>query len=429
MDLSVAMPVAESNIDMLTALYMERLVISFFAPTGEPITGTVSFRGVNLQIADRNPTATLANGTTNSSRTGVSVAVDLFARPTGTQTPMLHIDLTVGGTVFRDILTIPVGEATISHSPQTMMVGVQNTISVQINGASGGGIPGVRVDLVSSSGQSQTQNTNSEGRVAWNVTPGSNVTSYTLNITRLDQFVQTGNRASSEEPRVISVGRDTTPPVLTLTNVGASNIVDVSEPNFTFNITMTDDVALEMLSINQQRIEVSGTSATHNEDVMLSSGDNRFAFQLRDRAGNHSAMREVIVRYTPAPPPPQVQPIVMQIGSSHVTQGGRPLPSPPRAPETINGRTMLPFRYLVETILGGRVDYVEETEMITAFIYGHVMIMWVNRAEYFVDGVRYEMDVPPQETGGHTLVPLRAFQHVLTDLLWDEVNFVVTIIP
>ena len=90
---------------------------------------------------------------------------------------------------------------------------------------------------------------------------------------------------------------------------------------------------------------------------------------------------------------------------------------------------MLPFRYLVQTVLGGTVEYIEATEAINAWINGNVINMVVGRSDMYINGQLIILDQPPVETGGHTLVPVRAFESIVTRIEWNPLSFVVTIYP
>jgi len=113
------------------------------------------------------------------------------------------------------------------------------------------------------------------------------------------------------------------------------------------------------------------------------------------------------------------EPIQMTIGSLVVTQGSVQLPEPSQAPQIMNNRTMLPFRYLVETILGGEVVYESEARSISAKVNGHEVSMVVDQLEIMINGTPHEYGQAPVVVDGSTLVPLRAFQLFVEELGWD----------
>jgi len=122
--------------------------------------------------------------------------------------------------------------------------------------------------------------------------------------------------------------------------------------------------------------------------------------------------------------------ITMTIGSTVVGQGRMLLPPPPVAPQIINGRTMLPLRYVIETILQGDVSYDDETRTITATIGDQVVIMVIDNPEVNFIGVDViDYGQAPVIADDFTLVPLRAFEMFFAELRWDSETSIVTIIP
>ena len=127
---------------------------------------------------------------------------------------------------------------------------------------------------------------------------------------------------------------------------------------------------------------------------------------------------------TPNPPvqPPttsEVQPIIITIDSTVVTQGSTILPSPDVPAQIINDRTMMPFRYLIQTLLGGTVDFDETTYTITAEVNGHYFELTIGDPVIYVDGESIILDQAPVIVDSRTLVPLRAFEKAVTSLGWN----------
>lgn len=75
-------------------------------------------------------------------------------------------------------------------------------------------------------------------------------------------------------------------------------------------------------------------------------------------------------------------------------------------PEIVRGRTMVPFRALAEA-LGGKVAWDPETSTITIFRGRTVLRLTLGSTEAEVDGVRVTLDAPPSVINGRTMVPLR----------------------
>jgi len=123
------------------------------------------------------------------------------------------------------------------------------------------------------------------------------------------------------------------------------------------------------------------------------------------------------------------KPIELVIGSYDVSQFGEMLEKPPVPPMIIGGRTMLPFRYLVETVLGGTVDYEAAQRKITASVNGVEIAMYVGNETMTVNGVEQVLSQAPLIVEDRTLVPLRAFEAVVDELKWDGPTQMVTIYP
>ena len=133
----------------------------------------------------------------------------------------------------------------------------------------------------------------------------------------------------------------------------------------------------------------------------------------------------------PTPPEPQepAAPIVLTIGSTVVSQDGEPLEPSPVAARIINGRTMLPFRYLIQTLLGGSVGWDEATRTVTAQIDGIFFTMTIDKQLITVDGEDIDYGQAPVIVDGYTLVPLRVFEAAVADIQWLPATQEVIIVP
>jgi len=136
----------------------------------------------------------------------------------------------------------------------------------------------------------------------------------------------------------------------------------------------------------------------------------------------------------PAPPAEEVplgerQSITMTIGSTVVGKGRLLLPEPPLAPQIVNGRTMLPFRYLVETVLDGGVTYDNLTGLVDARVGGYTFNMTLGQEDILIDGEAINFGQGPVNIDGTVLLPVRVFEILFEAIRWDAVNQVVTLIP
>ena len=77
-------------------------------------------------------------------------------------------------------------------------------------------------------------------------------------------------------------------------------------------------------------------------------------------------------------------------------------------PQTVNYRTMVPLRAIFEAI-GAKVDWYESTQTVLASgAYGKKVSITLNSNTMYVNGTPVALDAPAFETGGRTLVPVRA---------------------
>ena len=81
-------------------------------------------------------------------------------------------------------------------------------------------------------------------------------------------------------------------------------------------------------------------------------------------------------------------------------------------PQTIEWRTMVPMRVIFEE-LGAEVYWEDSTQTITAYKGSTTIVMQIGNKMLTKDGQQIEMDVPPLEIDGRTLVPVRAISESL----------------
>ena len=121
--------------------------------------------------------------------------------------------------------------------------------------------------------------------------------------------------------------------------------------------------------------------------------------------------------------------IILTINSRIVTRGTTVLEAPPIPAQIINDRTMLPFRYLIQTLLGGTVHWDDATRSITAEVNGVTFFMTIGDNNIVVNGETIVFDQEPVIVDDYTLVPIRVFEQAVQYIGWNEATQTVTIYP
>lgn len=92
-----------------------------------------------------------------------------------------------------------------------------------------------------------------------------------------------------------------------------------------------------------------------------------------------------------------------------------------------NGRTLVPYRALLES-MGAEVSWEQEAEMATAILGSHRVQVTIDKTTAFVNGVIKEMDVPPRIINGRTMIPIRfVLENLQCKVGWDNVSRTVII--
>ena len=81
--------------------------------------------------------------------------------------------------------------------------------------------------------------------------------------------------------------------------------------------------------------------------------------------------------------------------------------NPDVVPQILNGRTMVPIRFIAEA-LGAEVGYNNETREITIKQGENLVSLTVDSDKMYVNGTEFTLDVPAYVENGRTLVPVRA---------------------
>ena len=75
-------------------------------------------------------------------------------------------------------------------------------------------------------------------------------------------------------------------------------------------------------------------------------------------------------------------------------------------PIIVDDRTLVPVRFIAES-LGMDVGYNDSTRTVTLSGNGYIVNMTLDKSEYTINDIPFEMDVPAQVVNDRTLIPLR----------------------
>ena len=96
-------------------------------------------------------------------------------------------------------------------------------------------------------------------------------------------------------------------------------------------------------------------------------------------------------------------------------------------PQTVNDRTMVPLRAIFES-LGATVEWFEETRTVKATLGDKVISLTLDSNLMYVNESTVTLDAPAFETGGRTLVPVRAISEAFGATVgWEEETKTVSI--
>lgn len=216
---------------------------------------------------------------------------------------------------------------------------------------------------------------------------------------------------------------DTVRPVIT--HNAPSIITDGS--TFSLRVTVTDNVMLQQNGVwldgVAQPIAADRTSFTFVKVVDLAVGENVFTVSAVDTSGNMAEAKINILRTAPPTPP---APIVIALGRPNPAIGLDV------APAVVNGRTMVPFRWFGERVLGIAPDHITWNAVTQSVTLTHgitSVVLTMNSVTAGVNGQAVLLDVAPFITEGRTLVPARFLAETFGfNITWDPATNNVTIV-
>ena len=126
-----------------------------------------------------------------------------------------------------------------------------------------------------------------------------------------------------------------------------------------------------------------------------------------------------IVPPTVAPVTPVTTPTA-QPNAITVTIGNTPVNFADQLPTIVDGRTLVPVRGVFEA-LDFDVSWNEELRQVTLSRANDTIIIIIGSAAFTTNGINHTLDVPAQSINGRTMLPIRAvLESVGYDLAWDE---------
>ena len=97
-------------------------------------------------------------------------------------------------------------------------------------------------------------------------------------------------------------------------------------------------------------------------------------------------------------------------------------------PLILKGRTLLPIRSIVEAI-GGVIKWNESERKVTILVGDTKIEMWIDSNNTRVNGSNSTTDVPPAIINGRTMLPLRfVAENLGAKVDWDSVNYKITLL-
>jgi hypothetical protein len=122
--------------------------------------------------------------------------------------------------------------------------------------------------------------------------------------------------------------------------------------------------------------------------------------------------------------------IVLQLGNKYMTVNGISQEIDPgrgTTPITVQGRTLVPIRAIIEA-MGGTIAWNGTEQKVTLNLNGKSIELWIGSKNTKVNGVNKITDVAPQIIGGRTMLPLRfVTENFGCNVDWDGVTQKVTI--
>ena len=122
--------------------------------------------------------------------------------------------------------------------------------------------------------------------------------------------------------------------------------------------------------------------------------------------------------------------IVLKIGDPNATINDAKYEIDPgrgTVPYILNSRTMLPLRFVIES-MGGEVGWNGAEKKVSININGSLIELWINKKSIKIDGQEKQIDTAPVIVNARTFVPIRfVVENAGINIAWDDATKTVTI--
>jgi outer membrane protein assembly factor BamB len=227
-------------------------------------------------------------------------------------------------------------------------------------------------------------------------------------------LVETEDDVGNKGEETLEIYLDTKPPYLIITT---PDYTITSEERF-YIIGQCDEEGV-VVTIDDKKIEL-GKGGKFAFEVTLEKDVNTFVIKAVDKIGNENIVELHIVY-------PDKKIVILRIGNNQAEVNGLliQLDAPPTI---INGRTMVPLRFVSETF-GAEVGWDGTEQKITLIFYGKTVELWIGRSTAIINGDPMVLDASPTIINGRTMVPLRFCAETFgAEVGWDGATQTITLI-
>ena len=297
----------------------------------------------------------------------------------------VQVTLKVGDVV---VATLPIAKATLESDPNIIVIGTSTPLKLSYKDANGLPLADKLVEVQEGNSYSNVGRTDSSGQVVYPV-----VAAYGNSVVFRAATDVSKQYVSGE----VRYGYDTEDP-----KIAYSKEVNTS----TTTITITDNVRLTRVRINGKDIDIFPTKR-HDERVELKLGKNEFLIEAQDDNYN-AIRETITITYakegTVTPPTGTGESVKYTIGKAtyYVDGVARQLEA---APFLRGDHTLIPVRAL--EAIGAKLAWNDTTKTATFQLDGNVVKVTIGKSTAIVNDAAQAMPVAAEIVNGRTMVPFR----------------------